>query len=58
MKFYFGANRLPLKAARFRNRDDIAPGRLVIAQEILVYGWRKAIVIDRKDNIRCSSATA
>jgi hypothetical protein len=34
-----------------RNREEIAPGHLVIAQESLDYGWWEAIVIDRKDDM-------
>jgi hypothetical protein len=34
-----------------RNRDEIAPGHLVIAQESLENGWWEAIVLDRKDDM-------
>jgi hypothetical protein len=34
-----------------RSWDEIGPGHLVIAQESLDYGWWKAIVLDRKDDM-------
>ena len=33
-----------------RSWDEIGPGHLVIAQELLEYGWWEAVVLDRKDN--------
>ena len=32
-----------------RSWHDIGPGHLVIAQESPDYGWREAIVVERKD---------
>ena len=42
---------LPAARGLPRTWDEIAPGHLVIAQELLDNGWWEAIIIDRKDDV-------
>ena len=42
---------LPAARGLPRTWDEVGPGHLVIAQELLDYGWWEAIVIERKDDV-------